>query len=73
MAELKKISVAFLPISGTFVMTVDEAVQATEAINPKLVVPMHYGKILGSVSDAIRFQNLLRDKTPVMVLNASAG
>ncbi|HUD20763.1 MAG TPA: MBL fold metallo-hydrolase [Candidatus Saccharimonadales bacterium] len=73
MAELKKISVAFLPISGTFVMTLDEAVQATEVINPKLVIPMHYGKILGSVTDAIRFQNLLRDKVLVMVLNASAG
>lgn len=69
MGELKKIDVAFLPISGTFVMTLEEAIRAAETIKPKLVIPMHFGKLLGSVSDAIRFQNLLRDKLNVAVLS----
>lgn len=69
MEKLKKITVAFLPISGTYVMTAEEAVEAAEKIQPKLVIPMHYGKILGSVAEAIRFQNLLRDKIPVAVIN----
>jgi len=68
MAELKKVDVAFLPISGTFVMTLEEALKATEALEPKLVIPMHFGKLLGSSAEAIRFQNLLRDKMAVMVL-----
>lgn len=72
MAELKKIDVAFLPISGTFVMTLDEARQAAETLKPDVVIPMHYGKLLGSVSEAYRFQNLLGDKVKVMVLSTEA-
>lgn len=68
MAELKKVDVAFLPISGTFVMTLEEAVQAAEALEPKLAIPMHYGKLLGSSADANNFQKALSDKVPVMVL-----
>ena len=68
MKDLKKIDVAFLPISGTYVMDVEEAVQAAEEIQPKLAIPMHYGKILGSFVEAQRFSNLLKDKIPVSVL-----
>jgi len=72
METIKKIDVAFLPISGTFVMTLDEAIKATELIEPDLAVPMHYGKILGSVAEANRFQNLLHDKTKVAVLSTES-
>lgn len=72
MAALKKIDVAFLPISGTFVMTLEEAIKAAEALEPDVVVPMHFGKLLGSVSDAHRFQNLLKDKLKVMVLSTES-
>ncbi|MBT3720157.1 MBL fold metallo-hydrolase [archaeon] len=48
--------VAFLPVSGTYVMTADEAVQAVKKIRPKVAIPMHYGKIVGEESDAIRFK-----------------
>jgi L-ascorbate metabolism protein UlaG (beta-lactamase superfamily) len=68
METLKKIDVAFLPISGTYVMTVEEAVKAAELIAPKLAIPMHFGKVLGSVTDAHRFQSLLKDRVPVAVL-----
>ncbi len=68
MAELKKVDVAFLPISGTFVMTLEEAVEAAIALEPKLAVPMHFGKLLGSTADANNFQKALQDKVPVMIL-----
>lgn len=71
MALLKKLSVAFLPISGTFVMTVEEAVEAAKVLDPKLVIPMHFGKILGSVSDANRFHSMLAGELPVMILTAA--
>ncbi|HSX41958.1 MAG TPA: MBL fold metallo-hydrolase [Candidatus Saccharimonadales bacterium] len=70
METLKKIDVALLPISGTYVMTVEEAVQAAELIQPKLAIPMHFGKLLGSVMDAHRFRDLLKDKIAVTVLTA---
>lgn len=42
MKDLKEINVAFLPIGGTFTMDIEEAVQVTKIIKPKMVVPMHY-------------------------------
>jgi len=72
MEALKKIDVAFLPISGTFVMTLEEAIKAAEILEPDVVIPMHFGKLLGSVSEAHRFQNLLKDKLKVMVLSTES-
>jgi L-ascorbate metabolism protein UlaG (beta-lactamase superfamily) len=52
---------ALLPVSGTYVMTADEAAKATnEIIKPsKIAIPMHYGTIVGSKEDADRFKNLV--------------
>lgn len=47
--------VAMLPVSGTYVMTASEAVQAARRIRPKVAVPMHYGTIVGSDDDARTF------------------
>jgi len=60
MGELNDIDIAFLPVSGTYVMTADEAARATDIINPKLAIPMHYGTIIGSRSDAERFKEQCR-------------
>jgi len=51
--------VAFLPVSGTYVMTADEAAGAAKAIKAKVVIPMHYGAIIGSDADAKKFAQLL--------------
>ena len=56
MGELGEIDVAFLPVSGTYVMTPKEAVEAARTINPKLAIPMHYGAIVGSLKDAEEFK-----------------
>ncbi|MEM5827922.1 MAG: MBL fold metallo-hydrolase [Candidatus Aenigmatarchaeota archaeon] len=40
----EKIDVALLPIGGTYVMDVEQALKAIEYIQPKYVIPMHYGK-----------------------------
>ncbi len=72
MDELKKITVAFLPISGTFVMTVEEAIEAAKAFEPKLVIPMHYGKLLGSPAEANRFSQQLTETIPVKVLSTDS-
>ncbi len=63
-----KCDVALLPISGTYVMTADEAAEAAIAINPKVAVPMHYGDIVGSMKDAKRFEYLLKGKVEVKIL-----
>jgi L-ascorbate metabolism protein UlaG (beta-lactamase superfamily) len=58
--------IALLPVSGTYVMTADEAVKAAEAIKPAVVIPMHYGTIVGSERDAQRFQQAC--PVPVRIL-----
>lgn len=60
--------VALVPISGTYVMSVDEAAEATLAIKPGMAVPMHYGDIIGASSDAKRFEELLKGKVKVKIL-----
>ena len=62
MAQLKSIDLALLPVSGTYVMTPEEAVQAAEKFKPKLAVPMHYGSIVGKDEDADKFIQLCLSK-----------
>jgi L-ascorbate metabolism protein UlaG (beta-lactamase superfamily) len=56
-----KPDVALVPVSGTYVMTAEEAARAVnEKIKPKkLAIPMHYGTIVGSEHDAAKFKQLV--------------
>lgn len=69
--EMKSIDVdiALLPVSGTYVMNADQAVEAALAINPKVAIPMHYGAIVGSEEDAQKFKQALEGKVEVVVLS----
>jgi L-ascorbate metabolism protein UlaG (beta-lactamase superfamily) len=42
MKDLKDIDIAMLPMDGKYTMDPEEAMQAVEAIKPKMVVPMHW-------------------------------
>lgn len=66
--EMKGIKpdLALLPVSGTYVMTPEEAAQAAGMISPKLAIPMHYGAIVGSEQDAEKFKQLA--PCPVQIL-----
>ena len=50
--------VALLPVSGTYVMTVEEAAEAARTINPRIVVPMHFGSGIGTADDGQRLTEL---------------
>ena len=63
-----KVDIALLPVSGTYVMTADQAVEAALAIQPKLAIPMHYGAIVGDEGDALDFKKALEGKIEVLVL-----
>lgn len=62
-----KVDVALLPVSGTYVMTAEEAVEAALAIRPVVAIPMHYGKIVGDESMAVRFAESLNGKVKVEI------
>jgi L-ascorbate metabolism protein UlaG (beta-lactamase superfamily) len=61
--------IALVPVSGTYVMTAEEAAKAVnEKIKPKkLAIPMHYGLIVGSEKDADTFKRLVT-ACPVQIL-----
>ncbi|HMK44131.1 MAG TPA: MBL fold metallo-hydrolase [Dissulfurispiraceae bacterium] len=69
MKTLSGIDVALLPVSGTYVMTAEEAALAALAIKPAIAIPMHYGAIVGSRDDALKFATLLKGKIDVAILN----
>lgn len=62
-----KAQVAFLPVSGTYVMTADEAVRAALAIKPEVAVPMHYGKFIGDEKMAEKFAADLKGRVAVEI------
>jgi len=60
--------IALLPVSGTYVMTADEAVKAALDIKPRIAIPMHYGSIVGTLDDAKKFAEKLKGKIVVEIL-----
>ncbi|MDP3048297.1 MAG: MBL fold metallo-hydrolase [Thermodesulfovibrionales bacterium] len=63
-----KCDIALLPVSGTYVMTADEAVKAALDIKPKIAIPMHYGSIVGDKNDAKKFADGLKGKIEVVIM-----
>ncbi|RME22081.1 MAG: MBL fold metallo-hydrolase [Deltaproteobacteria bacterium] len=65
--EMKQIKadIALLPVSGTYVMTAEEAVEAARDIGPEVVIPMHYDDIVGTREDAERFAQLYEGTTVI--------
>ena len=53
--------IALVPVSGTYVMTAEEAARAVnELIRPKkVVIPMHYNAVVGTEEDAKKFKKLV--------------
>lgn len=51
--------VAFVPVGGTYTMTVEEAAKLINEIKPKIAIPTHYGEIVGDTSDKERFVKLI--------------
>jgi L-ascorbate metabolism protein UlaG (beta-lactamase superfamily) len=47
-------------------MTVQEAAEAATAINPKVVIPMHYGAIVGERKDADALQKLVKCEVRIL-------
>ena len=61
-----KADVLLIPVGGTYTMTAEEAAAVTTAIKPQVAVPMHWGKIVGSIEDAHLFK--ARAGVPVTIL-----
>ncbi|WP_419174343.1 MBL fold metallo-hydrolase [Desulfosediminicola sp.] len=69
MADLKKIDIALLPVSGTYVMTAEEAVAAAMLIKPQVAIPMHYDSLVGTRDDAEQFADKLTGVCETKILS----
>lgn len=54
--------VALLPVSGRYTMTAEEAFEAAKVIKPSVVIPMHWGSIVGTKEDAEEFKELCQEE-----------
>jgi L-ascorbate metabolism protein UlaG (beta-lactamase superfamily) len=57
--EREHIDIAFLPIGGSYTMDIEDAVEATRFIDPKIVVPMHYNTFGKIKADPEEFKTIL--------------
>lgn len=62
------VDIAFIPVGGTYTMNYLEAVELVKEMKPKLAIPIHYKTIVGSLEDAIKFKELLKDEVEVEIL-----
>ena len=60
-AESVCCDIAFIPIGGTYTMNVDEGTKLVKRINPKVVIPIHYGSIIGNKNLGMVLKNNLSD------------
>jgi L-ascorbate metabolism protein UlaG (beta-lactamase superfamily) len=58
--------IAMIPVSGTYVMDVQEALEAVELIKPQKAIPMHWGEIVGCRKDAEAFQKQASCEVEIM-------
>lgn len=63
--EMKEIQtdVALLPVGGTFVMDIDDAVNAALAIKPKIAIPMHYNFLENMKRDPYQFRRKVKERS----------
>lgn len=63
-----KTDVCFVPIGGTYTMTVDEAINYINSIKPKKAIPIHYGSIVGDINLGTSFKEKINKEIEVEIL-----
>lgn len=65
--EIKNVrcDIALVPIGGTYTMDAKKAAELVNILQPEVAIPVHYGSIVGKISDAAVFAGSV--KAPVKV------
>ena len=58
--------IAFIPIGGTYTMNYKEAAEFTNKLKPGIVIPIHYGSIVGEKNYGEHFEGLIDDGITVV-------
>lgn len=65
----ENVTIALLPIGGTYTMDEEEAAEAVKVIQPMMVVPMHFSSIQGTLdADPEKFEELVGTAAEVKIL-----
>ncbi len=62
-----KCDVAFIPIGGTYTMNAKEAAELANKIDTRIVVPTHYGELVGTEKDLNDFIELTNKQIEVLI------
>jgi L-ascorbate metabolism protein UlaG (beta-lactamase superfamily) len=60
-----KTDIALLPCGGTYTMTARQAAEAANIFKPKVLIPMHWGDIVGSLADAEEVKKVFQGETMI--------
>lgn len=60
-----KVDVAMMPCGGTYTMTAAEMAAAANGFKPKVLIPMHWGDIVGSKADAETVKKIFSGTTVI--------
>lgn len=63
-AEKVKCDVLLIPVGGKYTMDVKQASELVGKIKPAVVVPTHYGDVVGNPSDGNEFKKSVNEKYP---------
>lgn len=63
-----KCDIALVPIGGTYTMNYEEAAKLVNQISPKIVIPIHYGKVVGTKPDAEKFKGILNKDIECVIM-----
>ena len=62
-----KCDIAFLPIGGEFTMNAKEAANLANKLDVKIVIPTHYGELVGTKEDLEEFIKLVNKEVKVLI------
>jgi L-ascorbate metabolism protein UlaG (beta-lactamase superfamily) len=67
--EMRKVitDIALLPCGGTYTMTAQQAAEAANIFKPKVLIPMHWGEVVGSKADAEEVKKLFKGETVIKI------
>lgn len=60
--------IAMVPIGGVFTMNAKQAAKFINEMKPKVVIPTHYGSVVGSIKDAHEFEKLVKPEIQVHIV-----
>lgn len=62
------VDVAFLPVGGTYTMNWKEAALLANKLKPRYAIPIHFGDVVGSISDANSFAEQIQQPIEAKIL-----